>query len=205
MRLTKRKRKIIELLACNDPPGVGLLNELRLKCVDSVPGEEKGRLSDRRKSLNRTILDNFDEIQTLWLAENHKGFRSDLRVGLFARWAVWELLEHRYLSSWPEPEELVIAVGRDACTAIARLSGGQLAVVATAVFMGDIVLVSDRAIQKDDLDRLSQIPWRVLGFTKEGAACHPDTFVDDLLKLQPRVNLSNGVEVSTAKKRFRIY
>lgn len=205
MRLTKRKKKIIELLASNDPQGVGLLNELRLKIVDGVPGGERGRLSDRRKSLNRTILDNFDEIQTLWLAENRKGFRSDLTVGLFARWAVWELLENRYLTSWPKSEELVIAVGRDACTAFARLNGQQFAVVATAVFMGDIVLVSDRAVQKFDLERLSEVPWRVIGFTKDGAACDTGTFVDDLTKLPPKVNLLNGVEASSAKKRFRVY
>jgi hypothetical protein len=205
MRITERKKRILDLLSQSSPSGVCLLNELRVKCGwDGEFRHAKSRKSDQRKSFNRTVS-NFDALHTHQIAENRKGFYTNLSAGLFARCAIWELIEEGYLSNLPEPDEIEIAVGRDACTAFVKLKHGQFAVVGTAVFMSDITIVASRPIEEADLQKISQIPWPVQCFKEGGVKTSVDQPVSELVYLPSKINLNGKTEISTAKKKFRLY
>jgi len=205
MRLTDRKKRILDLLNQSTPAGVCLLNELRVKCIWA--GEfrnAKSRKSDQRKSFNRTIS-NFETLHTYQIAENRKGFYTNLLAGLFARCAIWELIEQGYLSNLPESDEIEIAVGRDACAVFVKLRHGQLAVVGTAVFMSDITIVANRPIEEADLQKIAQIPWPVKCFEEGGVKISVDLPVSELIYLPSKISLNGKDEISTAKKKFRLY
>ncbi|MEB3047696.1 hypothetical protein [Rhizobium mulingense] len=203
MRLTRRKRKILEILARSKPRGVSLLNEMRVKYTEGDESREDiSRRSDQRKSFNRTVLENFDIINAHHLAEKDYGFDRQLTIGLFARWAVWELIDQGYLSGCPEPKEMALAVGNDACSAFAVLKNDQLAVVGTAVFMSSITIVADRELHKDDLEQLSDVPWKVYGFKRSGIDDDPHCLVAELGRLPNFIEFSDTLTVSAAKKKF---
>lgn len=202
MRLTRRKRWISEILAGSKPRGVSLLNEIRVKCLKEESYGGISRRSDQRKSFNRTVLENFDIINTHFLAEKYYGSNGQLTIGIFARWAIWELIEQGYLSGYPEPKEMVLAVGRDACSAFIVLQNDKLAVVGTAVFMSDIIVVADRELREDDLEQLSDIPWRVYGLKGPEIVSSPHASVSELGRLPSFIDFSDTLTASTAKKKF---
>jgi hypothetical protein len=205
MRLTERKKRIFDTLNHSSPSGISLLNELRVKCEWAGEFKQaKSRKSDQRKSFNRTVLGNFDGLHTLPFS-NQRGFYTSLSVGLFARWAIWELIDQGYLSHLPAPDEMEVAVGRDACSALIKLKHDQLAVIGTAVFMSDIILVGSRPIGEKDLREAARIPWPVNGFKKATVDKRIDLSVDELIRLPSTITLDGKTYVSAAKKKFRIY
>lgn len=205
MRLTKRKKRILDTLHQSIPMDVCLLNELRVKCTWAGEFKNaKSRKSDQRKSFNRTVS-SFEELNTYQLSENRKGFYTNLSAGLFARWAIWELVEQGYLSYLPESDEMEIAVGRDACSAFIKMKHGQCSVVGTAVFMSDIVLVGRRPIEESDLKIIAQIPWPVKCFLEGVVKTRIEQPVSELTRLPSTINLNGKAEISTAKKKFRLY
>lgn len=205
MRLTKRKKRILETLNCSTPEGVSLLNELRVKCTWAGEFKQsKSRKSDQRKSFNRTILGESDALHVRHLSDNRE-FYSDSSVGIFARWAIWELIDQGYLTYLPEPDEMEIAVGRDACTAYIKLKHDQLAVIGTAVFMSNIILVGNHPIDKKDLRVMSKIPWPIKAFKKDTFDKNCDLSVGELSGLPSIISLNGKTNISTAKKKFRIY
>lgn len=203
MRLTKRKKRILSILSESAPSGVCLLNELRVKCMWAGEFDQaKSRKSDQRKSFNRTVV-NFVDLHTLQLSENKKGFYTNLSSGLFARWAIWELIEKGYLSNLPTLGEMEIVIGRDACTAFINLKHKQLAVIGTAVFMSDIILVGNRQIEDSDLKEIARIPWPIKCFSKETIKTCVNQPVNELNRLPSTISLNGKKEISTAKQKFR--
>ena len=54
MRLTRRKRKILDILSHSKPRGVSLLSEMRVKYMEGDSSyKERSRRNDQRKSFNR--------------------------------------------------------------------------------------------------------------------------------------------------------
>lgn len=205
MRITERKKRILSLLDQGVPTGVCLLNELRVKCRWAGEFEHsKSRKSDQRKSFNRTVS-GFEKLHTYQIAENRKGFYNNLLAGLFARCAVWELVEEGYLSYLPEADEMELAIGRDACSAFIKLKNGQFATVGTAVFISDIMVVANRPIEDRDLQNIAQIPWSINCFTKDSVQSNVDLPVSDLTRLPEQIKLNGVTAISTAKKKFRLY
>lgn len=205
MRLTQRKKRILDTLNHSNPPGISLLNELRVKCTWAGEFRQaKSRKSDQRKSFNRTVLGNFDGLHICHLSDD-RGFYTNLSVGLFARWAVWELMDQGYLTYLPESDEMEIAVGRDACSAFIKLKHDQLAVVGTAVFMSEIILVGSRPIEEKDLREVARIPWPVNGYKKTTVDRRTNLSVSELISLPSTISLNEKSYVSTAKKKFSIY
>ena len=203
MRLTRRKQRILRFLSAGEPSGVSLLNELRVRCIwDGEFDGAKSRQSDQRKSFNRTVLENSEHLYTYQLADNRKGLNHAFTAGLFVKWAAWELVEQGYLTSLPEPDEIVFAVGCDACSGFINLKNGQFAVVGTAVFLTDIFLVSDRECDENDLVELSKVPWRILAFKNGEIQYEPDLRVAEVDRLPYAVNISGKTWISTARKKL---
>ncbi|MES2728982.1 MAG: hypothetical protein V4621_02635 [Pseudomonadota bacterium] len=205
MRLTKRKKRILDTLNQVSPVSVCLLNELRVKCMWAGEFKQaKSRKSDQRKSFNRTVLGNFDGLHTLHLSDG-RGFYTNLSVGLFARWAIWELIDQGYLTHLPAPDEIQIVVGRDACSAFVKLKHDQFAVIGTAVFMSDITLVGSRSIEENDLKAVAKIPYPISGIKKDTIDNHATLSVSELVSLPSAISLNGKIYVSTAKKKFGKY
>ncbi|MCQ2006458.1 hypothetical protein [Rhizobium sp. NRK18] len=206
MRQTGRKKLILEILNSCEPQGICLLNELRVKCAWAGEFDKmKSRKTDQKKSFNRTVIGNFDELVKEEVAQKYRGFYTYLSIGLFARWAVWELLEQEYLTGLPQADEMEIFVGRDACTAFVKLQNGQRSVVGTSVFMSDIILIGSREISDDDLNCLAQIPWPTNAFFEHGMTEDKTFRLCDAARLPSFIEFSNGTTASTARKRYSKY
>lgn len=201
MRQTKRKRRVLDLLAQSQPTGVALLNELCCRYLEVEPSPGTSGKADRRKSFNRTILSGFPGLEVRYLADKQYIYE-ELTAGIFARWAVWELLDQKYLSGLPCPKEMIVAVGKDACAAFSVLKGNQLAVVGPATFMKDIVVLANRELESSDFHRLSQIPWSLWCFTDGGLTNDPHFPAGKLVRLPYQIEVAGKSTVATARKRL---
>jgi hypothetical protein len=201
MRQTKRKRRVLDLLLQSQPSGVALLNELccRYLVAEALTGSS-GK-ADRRKSFNRTVLSGFTGLEVHYLADKRYIYE-ELTAGIFARWAVWELLDEKYLSGIPRPKEMIVAVGKDACAAFSVLEGDQLAVIGTARFMKDIVVLGNRELDFSDFYKLAEIPWALRCFTEGGVTNDPYLPVCRLARLPYHIEIDGKSSVSTARKRL---
>lgn len=158
MRQTKRKRRVLDLLVLSQPTGVALLNELCCRYLEAEASFGSSGKADRRKSFNRTVLSGFTGVEVHHLADKRYIYE-ELTAGIFARWAVWQLLDQKYLSGTPRPKEMIVAVGKDARAAFSVLKGDQLAVIGQATFIKDIVVLGNRELDFSDFNKLSEIPW----------------------------------------------
>jgi len=202
-RLTRRKRQILEILGESNPSGFSLLNELRARCatLDKV-GHVDTRRANHRRAFNRTVLSNFEQLRVLRLAWRYRGFDPRLTAGIFARWAVWELLDHGYLSSPPRSEELIITIGRDACSAFTNLKDGRFAIVGTAILHSDLIVVGTHEINENVLDDLCQTSWVIVSSSDGKLSRIQNEFpLVDLEVLPQGIIFENGQEVSTAKRK----
>ncbi|TGQ63881.1 hypothetical protein EN829_021450 [Mesorhizobium sp. M00.F.Ca.ET.186.01.1.1] len=201
MRQTKRKRQVLDMLVQGQPTGVALLNELCCRYLEGEASPGSSGEADRRKSFNRTVLSGFTGLEVHYLADKQYIYE-ELTAGIFARWAVWELLDQKYLSGFPRPKEMIVAVGRDACAAFSVLKRDQLAVIGPATFMKDIVVLGNRKLDFSDFYKLSEIPWALWCFTEGGVTNDPRFPVAKLARLPYIVELEGKSAVSTARKRL---
>jgi hypothetical protein len=201
MRLTKRKRRVLELVVKSQPTGVALLNELCYHYLETEASLGSSGRPDRRKSFNRTVLSGIMGLEIHYLADKRYIYE-ELTAGVFARWAVLELLDQKYLSGFPGPKEMIVAVGKDACAAFSVLKGNQLAVIGAATFMKDIIVLGDRELELSDFHKLSHIPWALRCFTNEGITNDPHFPVAKLTRLPYQIEVAGKSEVSTARKRL---
>lgn len=201
MRQTKRKRRILDLLVQSQPSGVALLNELWCRYVESEASPGRSGKADRRKSFNRTILSSSTGLEVQYLSDKRYIYE-ELTAGIFARWAVWELIDQKYVSGLPRPKEMIVAVGNDACAAFSVLKGDQLAVIGPATFMKDIVVFGKREFEFSDFHKLSEIPWEVWCFTDRGVTNDPYIPVGKLAPLPYQIEVAGKAQVATARKRL---
>lgn len=201
MRQTKRKRRVLDLLNQSQPNGVALLNEICCRYLDSETAFGSSGKADRRKSFNRTILSGFTELKVQYLADKRYIY-GELTAGIFARWAVWELLDQKYLSGIPDAKEMIVAVGKDACAAFSVLRGDRLAVIGPATFMKDIVLLGNRDPNLSDFYKLSEVSWTLWCFTDSGVTNDPHVPVSGLKALPYQIEIAENSSVSTARKRL---
>ena len=201
MRQTKRKRQILDMLFQSQPTGVALLNELCCRYLEAEASSGSSGKADRRKSFNRTVLSGFTGLEVHYLADKQYIYE-ELTAGIFARWAVWELLDQKYLSGFPRPKEMIVAVGRDACAAFSILKRDQLAVIGPATFMKNIVVLGNRELDISDFYKLSEIPWALWCFTAGGITNDPRFPVAKLARLPYIVELEGKSAISTARKRL---
>lgn len=201
MRQTKRKRRVLDMLAESQPPGVALLNELCCRYLEAEPSPGSSGKADRRKSFRRTVLSGHTGVEVHYLADKRYIY-GELTAGIFARWAIWELLDQKYLSGIPGLEEMIIAVGKDACAAFSVLKGEQLAVIGPATFMKDIVVLSKRELDFSDFYNLSEIPWPVWCFAEDGVTKDPHCPVVKLSPLPYQIEIAGKPETATARKRL---
>lgn len=200
MRQTKRKRRVLDLLVDSYPTGIALSNELcyRYWMTEATPGG-LGK-ADRRKSFLRTVLSGSIGLEVNYLADKQYLY-GHFTAGIFARWAMWELLERKYLSGIPKPEEMIFAVGKDACAAFSVFSGGSLAVIGPATLMKDVVVLGNRQLDVADFYKLSEIPWKIMSFTAGGITNDPHVLVSKLARLPYHIEISEKNSVSTARMR----
>ncbi len=98
-----------------------------------------------------------------------------------------------------------IAVGRDACAAFVKLKNSQFAVIGTAVFMSEIIIVGSRTIEEKDLWEIAKVPWSVKGYKDNAVDEGINLLVSELVSLPSIIILDGKTCVSTAKKKFSIY
>jgi hypothetical protein len=201
MRQTKRKRRVVDILGKSQPVGVALLNELCCRYLETEAPAGSSGTSDRRKSFNRTFLSGSTGLEVSYLADKRYIY-GELTAGIFARWATWELLDQKYLSGLPLSNEMIIAVGKDACAAFSVLKEDRLAVIGPATFMKDIVVLSTQELDLSDLCKLSEIPWSLWCFTEKGIENDPYLPVVDLVNLPYQIEIEGKSKISTAKKRM---
>ncbi|MBB4321554.1 hypothetical protein GGE43_005326 [Agrobacterium tumefaciens] len=201
MRQTKRKRRVQDMLAQSQPPGAALLNEICCRYLEAELPREGSAKTDRRKSFNRTVLSDGAGLNIHYLADQRYIYE-ELTAGIFARWTIWELLDQRYLSGFPHPDEIVLAVGKDACAAFSVLRDEQFAVIGPATFMKNIIVVGDRALGPSDFSTLSEIPWTLWCFSEEGVSNDPHCPVAKLSRLPYTIDFTRKSKVSTARKRI---
>lgn len=201
MRQTKRKRRVLDMLGQSQPTGVALLNELCCRYIDAETSPGSSGKADRRKSFNRTVLSGFTGLEVNYLADKQYIYE-ELTAGIFARWAVWELLDQKYLSGFPRPEEVIVAVGKDACAAFSVLKGDLLAVIGPAIFMKDIVVLGNRGLEHSDFHKLAEIPWALWCFTEGGVTSDPHIPVSKLARLPYEIEVAGKSAVATARKRL---
>jgi hypothetical protein len=201
MRQTKRKRRVLELLAQSHPTGVTLLNELCCRYLEAEASPGTSGKADRRKSFSRTILSGVPGLEVHYLADRRYVYE-ELTAGIFARWAVWELLDQKYLSGIPAPKEMIIAVGKDACAAFSVLKRDQLAVIGPATFMKEIVVLGNRELDSSDFHKLSEIPWTLWCFTGKSVTNDPCFPVVKLDRLPYEIEIAGKSAVATARKRL---
>lgn len=200
MRQTKRKRRILDLLVQSQPSGLSLLNELCCRYLEAESSPGRSGKADRRKSFNRTVLSGATGLEIYSLADRRYIYE-ELTTGIFARWAVWEMLDQKYLSGIPRPKEMIIAVGKDACAAFSVLKRDQLAVIGPATFMKDIVVLGNRELDFSDFHKLSEIPWALCCFTESGVTNDPYFPVGKLNRLPYQIEVAGKSAVATARKR----
>ncbi|WP_269827460.1 hypothetical protein [Agrobacterium salinitolerans] len=157
--------------------------------------------TDRRKSFNRTVLSGLTGLEIYHLADKQYIYQ-ELTAGIFARWAVWELLDQKYLSGIPRPKEMIVAVGKDACAAFSVLEGDQLAVIGPATFMKDIFVLGNRELNSSDFHKLSEIPWTLWCCTDGSETNDPYFPVGKLDRLPYDIEIEGKSTVSTARKRL---
>jgi hypothetical protein len=201
MRQTKRKRRVLDLLAQSQPTGVALLNETCCRYLEAEASTGSSGKADRRKSFNRTVLSGFTGLEIEYLADKRYIYE-ELTAGIFARWAVWELLDQKYLSGMPRPEEMIVAVGKDACAAFSILKGEQLAVIGPATFMKEIIVLGNRELEFSDFYELAEIPWALWCFTDDGVTSDPYLPVSGLSRLPYQIEVAGKSAVATARKRL---
>ena len=201
MRQTKRKRRVLDMLGQSQPTGVALLNELCCRYIDAETSPGSSGKADRRKSFNRTVLSGFTGLEVNYLADKQYIYE-ELTAGIFARWAVWELLDQKYLSGFPRPEEVIVAVGKDACAAFSVLKGDLLAVIGPAIFMKDIVVLGNRGLEHSDFHKLAEIPWALWCFTEGSVTSDPHIPVSKLARLPYEIEVAGKSAVATARKRL---
>jgi len=201
MRQTKRKRRVLELLNQSQPNGVALLNEICCRYLESETAFGSSGKADRRKSFNRTVLSGFTGLKVHYLADKRYIY-GELTSGIFARWAVWELLDQKYLSGIPHEKEMIVAVGKDACAAFSVLKGDRLAVIGPATFMKDIVVLGNRDLDRSDFHKLSEISWTLWCFTESGVTNDPYVPISGLKPLPYQIEIAEQSSVSTARKRL---
>lgn len=185
--------------------GIATLNELRANCLwVGEPKERRNRSHDQRRSFNRTILQNFNEIEILKVDKYYPGIDIEITAGLFARWAVWEFIDQGFLSSIPQSDEIELILGRDACSALIKLKSNRYAVIGTAVHLSQITLVSIKPITIKNLEQLSRTPWSLLGFQKGKKVSVPELLpLAYLDRLPSTITLPNYLEISTSKRKYR--
>ncbi|WP_126925067.1 hypothetical protein [Rhizobium vallis] len=201
MRQTKRKRRVLDLLVRSQPTGVALLNELCCRYLEAEASPGNSGKADRRKSFKRTVLSGFTGLEVHHLADNRYIYE-ELTAGIFARWAIWELLDQKYLSGIPRPKEMIVAVGKDACAAFSVLKENQLAVIGPATFMKDIVVLGNRELEISDFHKLSEIPWALWCFTEGGVTNDPYFPAGKLARLPYQIEIAGKSAVATARKRL---
>ncbi|MGE8103390.1 hypothetical protein ACQKP1_06820 [Allorhizobium sp. NPDC080224] len=201
MRQTKRKLRVLELLAQSQPTGVALLNEISYRYLEGEASRGNSGKSDRQKSFNRSVLPGFTGLDVHYLADKRYIY-GDLTAGIFARWAVWELFDQKYISGFPGSKEMIVAVGKDACSAFAVLKQNRLAVIGPATFLKDIVVLGNRPLDSADIQELSKIPWQVMCFTEHGTSNDPRLPITKLARLPYHIELSENLSISTARNRL---
>lgn len=206
-RLTKRKKRILDVLKSNSPPGIAMLNELRSKCLWIGNSEDRRvRSHDQKRSFNRTVLQNFNGVEIFKMDKYHSDSDKEITAGLFARWAVWEFIDQGFLSSIPLDDEIELLLGRDACSGFVKLKSNHSAVVGTAAHLSHIILVSTEPITIEKIEQLSLIPWPLKGFQNGKEVLVPELLpLARLDRLPSAIALPNHLEISTSRKKYRFF
>lgn len=189
------------MLDQSQPTGIALLNEISCRYLEGEASRGSSGKSDRQKSFRRSVLPGFPGLEVNYLADKRYIYEA-LTAGIFARWAAWELFDQKYISGFPGPEEMIVAVGKDACSAFAVLKQDQLAVIGPATFLKDIVVLGNRALDPVDIQKLSHIPWQVMCFTEQGISNNPRLPIAELTRLPYQIELSEKLSISTARDRL---
>ncbi len=205
-RLTKRKRHILNVLSEEPFNGVALLNELRVSCSsEEIFKSHTEQSRDQRKSFNRTIMENFDELNVFNFSPSI-GTPKNLTAGICARWIIWELIDHALLTAPPIEDEAYLMIGQNEGTVIARLGSGKHAVVGTSVYLADIVLVSKRKIDEITVNSISAVPWPLMGQIAGHVSSIKETdSIVHLDRLPANFVTQGGVRLSSSRKRFRYF
>lgn len=165
-RLTARKKAILKCLS--DAGGLLLLDELRLQCL--VLENQSGKMSgpsDHKRSFNRTVLDHFDEIHLERLYSRTSTKPTRALAGLIARWYLVQAIEAEYLTTFPNPTEIVLLVGSDACHSRITMLQGCSAAIGSALQIEDVWLVSNDEFSERKLKSYADVKWTMEGVVDE--------------------------------------
>lgn len=208
VRLTKRKLQVRRLLEKADPPGIALLNEMRVRAFwETDVGENRLSPDDHRKSFTRTFVEHGEPFDVLDFSRSHRGIPKAMMAGILARWSVWHFIERGLLTSIPEYQDIELCVGYDACTGIIPLADENYAVLGTTCRYQSLWIIADQG-GLDRYAKLAECPWKINGI-KEGhdgnqlKEISGSTPLSDLAYLPSIVRLSNGKEVSMSKISMR--
>lgn len=207
-RLTKRKVQVRRLLEKADPPGIALLNELRVRAFwDADIGEPQLSPEDHRKSFTRTLIEHGEPFDVLDLSRSHRGIPKAMMAGIVARWSVWHFIERGLLTSIPSARDIELCVGYDACSGIIPLTDDNYAVLGTTCRYRSLWVIADQG-GLDRYPELAECPWKINAIVdgQDGNKLQRISGsipLSDLAYLPPVARLSNGKEISMSKISMR--
>lgn len=207
-RLTKRKLQVRRLLGKADPPGIALLNELRVRAFwDNDASENRLSPDDHRKSFTRTLIEHGEPFDVLDLSRSHRGIPKSMMAGIIARWSVWHFIERGLLTSIPSNKDIELCVGYDACSGIIPLANENYAVLGTTCRYRSLWIIADRG-GLDRYSELAECPWKINGIVNGQDGNQLDeisgsTPLSSLAYLPSIARLSNGKEISMSKISMR--
>ncbi len=206
-RLSKRKKLVLDLLKKETLHGVAPLNELRVKSIwHSNRTVCSPRAADYKKSFNRTLLEHSDPIEIQLLATEYEHTNPAFKTGIFAQWAVWDLIERGYLTEEPSTTSFRFVMGRNSCSALVSFGSDELAVVGTACFFDQLWLVSDK-FSDEKISRLTKVKWPLYTINKHGKleAVSNSIEVSKLDYLPPILTNTKGRTITFEKKNRYFY
>ena len=193
-RISQRKRRILEVMGQDNPPGVMLYNELRAKVRALERNAGSGSTPwNFNRSFNRTIL-KFGAPLRYFTLRGHTD--TGLTAGIAARYGIWQLTERGYISRLPTPEECSVVLELESFSVLCALANGTRALLYYQGLVG-IELVSSRdKVTAEELRGISMVPWELYRVDDDQRLIHipPDAPISKLRSLPETALWTNGAE-----------
>jgi hypothetical protein len=202
MRLTKRKKQIRRLLTRAGVAGIATLNELRVLAFNEErEAGTAGDYANHKRSFTRTLTSHMDPFDVWELSRTYRGIPQIVTTGILARWAIWDLIERRLLTSMPSADTIEFCMGSDACTVLFRYASRGYITIGTTVRYRSLYLVGEH-LEEGRVALLSEVPWRIQGAAKGSermTVVQGEKPVWELGHLPTLATLMDGTHISTAK------
>jgi hypothetical protein len=193
-RISQRKRRILDVIGQDGPPGVMLYNELRAKvrALERNAGSTS-KVWNFNRSFNRTILEFGAPLQHFTL----RGYTdTGLVAGIAAREGIWQLIERGYLSRLPAPEECSVVLGVESFSVLGALTKGTRALLYYQGLVGIELVSSREKVTAEELREISTVPWELYHVDDDQRLVHipSDAPISKLKSLPETALWGNGVE-----------